>query len=331
LPWQHTRDPYRVWLSEIMLQQTTVAAVIPYFQAFLARWPDVGALAQAPLEQVLSAWAGLGYYARARNLHACALAVSALPGGTFPDTEEALRALPGIGPYTAAAIAAIAFGRRSAVVDGNIERVIARLFAIETPLPQAKPEIKAHVAELTPEDRPGDFAQAMMDLGATVCNPRSPACQACPWTGYCVARAKGMHTELPIKAPKRARPLKRGLAYVALSPEGRVLLRTRPPKGLLGGMDEVPNSGWEKDAAAAPFPAQWQKLPGLVRHAFTHFELELEVWTARIEGPAPAPCRWVALEEAGAHALPNLFRKVLDHALNQGNWGPLFAAARDRG
>jgi A/G-specific adenine glycosylase len=235
-------DPYRVWLSEIMLQQTTVQAVKPYFEAFTRRWPDVRALAEAHEEDVMKAWAGLGYYSRARNLKACAETVARDHGGVFPDTEAGLLALPGIGPYTAAAIAAIAFDRPAAVVDGNVERVISRLRAIETPLPAAKPEIRAATAELVPDDRPGDFAQATMDLGASLCSPKRPACALCPWVEACAAHLAGIAETLPKKAPKQAKPTRRGMAFVVTREDGAVLLRRRPPKGLLGGMSEPPVS-----------------------------------------------------------------------------------------
>ncbi len=248
LPGQHA-DPYRVWLSEIMLQQTTVKAVAPYYIRFLERWSDVGALAAAPLDDVLKAWAGLGYYARARNLHACARAVVEQHGGKFPASEEALRALPGIGAYTAAAIAAIAFDQQATPVDGNIERVIARLYAIETPLPAAKPEIHERAVALTPPRRAGDFAQAMMDLGATICSPKNPACALCPWNDVCVARARGDAETFPRRTPKREGALRRGAAFVVRRADGKVLVRTRPAKGLLGGMTEVPTTEWSKDFA----------------------------------------------------------------------------------
>jgi A/G-specific adenine glycosylase len=311
-------DPYHVWLSEIMLQQTTVAAVTPYFHKFLEKWPRVQDLAAATADEVMAAWAGLGYYARARNLHACAKAVAALPGAKFPDTEEGLRALPGIGPYTAAAIAAIAFGRQAAVVDGNIERVIARSRRIETPLPVTKNEITGIVASLTPLDRPGDFAQAMMDLGATVCTPRNPNCALCPWAKLCAVAGTSEAETYPRKKPKPARPLRRGSAFVVVSLDRQVLLRRRPEKGLLGGMYEPPGTPWgqefgkEKDA---PLSARYQKLAGTVRHAFTHFELELEVYLAEKVAPEQGLGVWAPLDSLDEFALPNVMRKVLTHAL----------------
>ncbi|MDJ1009364.1 MAG: A/G-specific adenine glycosylase, partial [Paracoccaceae bacterium] len=276
-------DPYRVWLSEIMLQQTTVAAVKDYFLRFTALWPDVTALAAAEDAAVMGEWAGLGYYARARNLLKCARAVVADHDGRFPDTREALLTLPGIGPYTAAAIAAIAFGRPAAVVDGNVERVMARLFAVTTPLPAAKPELTAHAARLTPAHRPGDYAQAVMDLGATICTPKSPACGICPWAASCRGRAEGVAAGLPHKTPKKAKPVRRGIAYVARNPRGDWLLERRPEKGLLGGMLGWPTSDWsDAPAPAPPSDGDWRSI-GEVRHTFTHFHLILDVVVAVTE------------------------------------------------
>lgn len=328
LPWRlapaQTRrgrrpDPYRVWLSEIMLQQTTVATVGPYFRAFLERWPTVADLAAADLDAVLHAWAGLGYYARARNLYKCARVVTEDYGGVFPDTQEGLRALPGIGPYTAAAIAAIAFDRPAAVVDGNVERVLARVFAVADPLPAAKARLRALAADLTPQTRPGDYAQAVMDLGATVCTPRAPKCLMCPWQQACQARALGIAEDLPRRAPKAKRPLRRGLAFWTVRSDGAVLLRRRPERGLLGGMMEVPSTDWgarqPADPAAAPVAAEWRELPGQVRHGFTHFRLELKVLVARVRKNAHAEGVWVMPDALADHALPTLTRKVVRHAL----------------
>jgi A/G-specific adenine glycosylase len=331
LPWRvvagATADPYRVWLSEIMLQQTTVTTVAPYFARFVARWPNVHALAAAPLDDVLKAWAGLGYYARARNLHACARTVAQDHRSCFPATEAALAQLPGIGPYTAAAIAAIAFGVRSAAVDGNVERVVARLFAIEQELPAAKPQIRSLAAGLVPPTRAGDFAQAMMDLGATICTPKRPACAVCPWMQACRARQRGDQASFPRRRRKREGALRRGAAFVALRADGCVLMRSRPPKGLLGGMTEVPTTAWTHDFDAdsalieAPRLARaqpkWRRLPGVVSHVFTHFPLELAVYRAQFPRRtiAPAGARWIALEELGGEALPSLMRKVVAHAL----------------
>lgn len=313
-------DPYRVWLSEIMLQQTTVKTVGPYFARFVARWPTVEALAAADPAEVMSAWAGLGYYSRARNLHACAKAVAA-QGGAFPETEAGLRALPGIGPYTAAAIAAIAFDEPAAVMDGNVERVIARAFAIDTPLPAAKKEIRTRLETVVPAARPGDFAQALMDLGATLCSPRKPACALCPWTEECIAHARGIQEALPVKPPKKARPQRFGAAFWLTDAQGRVLLRTRPPKGLLGGMDEVPTTEWLETrraapclCAAAPADLDWRALPGTVSHVFTHFSLELTVFSGATRDPDPALGDWVALDALHARALPTVMRKVVAHA-----------------
>ncbi len=336
LPWRaapgERSDPYRVWLSEIMLQQTTVKAVAPYYARFLARWGDVRALAAAPLEDVLKAWAGLGYYARARNLHACARAVVAHHGGQFPMSEAELRALPGIGAYTAAAIAAIAFDAAASPVDGNVERVIARLHAVATPLPAAKPELRRLAAPLTPQRRAGDFAQAMMDLGATICTPKNPACALCPWNGACAARARGEAETYPRRLQRRERPLRRGAAFVALTADGRVLVRTRPAKGLLGAMTEVPTTEWVQDfddskaLGGAPRISTrprgriaWRRIAGAVRHVFTHFPLELVVYAAEFAASTapPAGMRWVALDGLAGEALPSVMRKVVAHALGE--------------
>jgi A/G-specific adenine glycosylase len=314
-------DPYRIWLSEIMLQQTTVVTVGPYFAEFLRRWPDVKALANADIDEVLAAWAGLGYYARARNLHKCARHVASELGGVFPDTEDGLRALPGVGPYTAAAVAAIAFDRPAAVVDGNVERVIARVHRIETPLPNAKPAIRDAVAELVPDQRPGDFAQAMMDLGATICTPRNPQCLLCPWKLACKACAAGDPETYPRRKAKAKRPFKRAIAFVLFDADGAVWLRKRADTGLLGGMLEVPSSDWkagEIDATAArrasPAALAWRETPGVVRHGFTHFELEFAVWIAQARRGDVRGGQWVGKDDFGSVALPTLMRKTIDHA-----------------
>ena len=331
LPWrarpgEHS-DPYRVWLSETMLQQTTVKAVAPYYMRFLARWPDPNALAAAPLDEILTAWAGLGYYARARNLHACARALVERYDGQFPASESALRELPGIGAYTAAAIAAIAFDQRATPVDGNIERVVARLYAVTTPLPAGKGEIARHARALTPAKRPGDFAQALMDLGATLCTPKKPACALCPWNASCAAYARGEAELFPYRLPKREGKLRRGAAFVARRADDCVLLRTRPARGLLGGMTEVPTTDWVADfddrtalAEAPQFSPKrvaWRKTPGVVRHVFTHFPLELTVYRSELprQAAAPAGTRWTAIAELGSEALPSLMRKVVAHGL----------------
>ncbi len=335
LPWRTKRgrrpDPYKVWLSEIMLQQTTVKAVIPFYQRFLARWPTVSALAAADLEEVLSLWAGLGYYSRARNLLKCAKAVTERHGGKFPRAEAELRELPGIGPYTAAAIAAIAFGEPATPVDGNIERVIARLFAVTRPLPAAKGELRRLAATLTPAERPGDFAQAMMDLGATICSPKRPSCLVCPLQQDCHAHAKGIEAGLPVKLEKLERPSRFAVGFLALREDGHVLLRKRPEAGLLGGMLEVPSTEWADDwisadlaLGAAPVRGEWWPVPGSVSHTFTHFRLELMVFRAIVPAETsltfwaePERCRWVARRDLHGAALPSVMRKVIAHALKE--------------
>jgi len=338
LPWRarmgERTDPYRVWLSEIMLQQTSVKAVAPYYARFLARFPSVLELAAAPLEEVLKLWAGLGYYARARNLHACARAVAERHGGEFPATEDGLRELPGIGAYTAAAIAAIAFDKRASPVDGNIERVIARLCAVEEELPGAKPRIRALAEHLMPQRRAGDFAQAMMDLGATICTPKNPACVVCPWMEACAARSRGDQESFPRKAEKRTGALRRGAAFVVVRADGFILTRRRPEKGLLGGMTEVPTTEWTRDfdAAAAPggapLKAKWRRVPGIVTHTFTHFPLELTIYAARVASRTRAPrdMRWTALAGLAGEALPNVMRKAVAHALGSDAVRPRAAA-----
>jgi A/G-specific adenine glycosylase len=341
LPWRpppgERADPYGVWLSEIMLQQTGVKTVGPYFLKFLARWPDVDALGRASLDDVLRMWAGLGYYSRARNLHACAVAVRRDHGGVFPDTEAGLRALPGIGPYTASAIAAIAFGRSTMPVDGNIERVVSRLFAVETPLPQAKPLIQQLATTLLglardeesragdAESRAGDSAQALMDLGSSICTPKKPACALCPLNDGCAARGRDDQESFPRKAPKKTGALRRGAAFVVTRGD-RLLVRSRPDKGLLGGMTEVPGSDWlaggDDKAALAQAPrvrgiARWHRKAGIVSHVFTHFPLELVVYTAKAPARAAAPkgMRWVEIATLADEALPNVMRKVIAHGL----------------
>ena len=343
LPWRaaagERADPYRVWLSEIMLQQTTVKAVAPYFEKFLARWGDVASLAHASLDDVLSMWAGLGYYSRARNLHACAVAVMRDHGGVFPDTEERLRALPGIGAYTAAAIAAIAFDRHTMPVDGNIERVVARLFAVEEPLPRAKPRIRQLAASLLGpsragdvkpragdvKSRAGDSAQALMDLGASLCTPKRPACALCPLNDGCAARARGDQETFPRKAPKKTGAVRRGAAFVIRRGD-ELLLRRRPENGLLGGMSEVPTSDWRaaqddraalKQAPALKAIVHWHRKAGVVSHVFTHFPLELVVYTARVAARTRAPdgTRWVPIAALKDVALPTVMRMVVAHGL----------------
>jgi A/G-specific adenine glycosylase len=345
LPWRPApggrADPYAVWLSEIMLQQTGVKTVGPYFEKFLARWPDVASLGRSSPDDVLRMWAGLGYYSRARNLHACAVAVLRDHGGVFPDTEEGLRALPGIGPYTAAAIAAIAFGRRTMPVDGNIERVVSRLFAVEEPLPQAKPLIQKLATTLLAEtragdersragdekSRAGDSAQALMDLGSSICTPKKPACALCPLNDGCAARAQGDQETFPRKAQKKSGELRRGAAFVVRRGD-ELLVRTRAEKGLLGGMTEVPGSHWlaaqDDEAARRQAPvlkgvARWHRKAGVVSHVFTHFPLQLVVYTANAPARARAPdgMRWVPIATLEGEALPNVMRKVIAHGLGE--------------
>ena len=310
-------DPYRVWLSEVMLQQTTVAAVKDYFHRFTTRWPTVADLAAAEDGEVMGEWAGLGYYARARNLLKCARAVVADHGGVFPDTRDALLTLPGIGPYTASAIAAIAFGRPETVVDGNVERVMARLHDIHTPLPAAKPELTEAAAALTPQARPGDYAQAVMDLGATICTPRSPACGICPWRDPCRARVAGTAADLPRKTPKKAQPVRRGIAYVVRRTDGAWLLERRPDRGLLGGMLGWPGSDWIEGAPpeAPPVAADWTVLDAEARHTFTHFHLLLEVRIATLpQGAQPERGEFLDAAAFRPSDLPTVMRKVFDLA-----------------
>ncbi len=327
LPWRSPPDtppptPYRVWLSEIMLQQTTVAAVIPYYERFLARWPTVEALAGADDAALMAAWAGLGYYARARNLLACARHVAEELGGRFPDDEADLRALPGIGAYTAAAIAAIAFGRRAVVVDGNVERVVSRLFAVETALPAARPELRALADRITPQDHAGDFAQAMMDLGATICTPTRPACLTCPLRKGCAAQATDDPGRFPIKAPKKVRPGRSGAAWW-VEWDGAVWLVTRPERGLLGGMLGVPTGDWTEQESALPapppLPGDWQAVAGTVRHVFTHFALELRIARLQLVHPPAVESlvsafgagQWWPLDRLDEAGLPTLFAHVV--------------------
>ncbi|WGM46735.1 Adenine DNA glycosylase [Brevundimonas sp. NIBR10] len=316
LPWRAPpgsgvrTDPYRVWLSEVMLQQTTVPHATPYFLSFTARWPTVGDLAAAEDGDLMAAWAGLGYYARARNLLACARAVAGEHGGVFPDTEAGLRALPGVGAYTAAAVAAIAFDRPANVVDGNVERVMARLFAVETPVPAAKPELARLAGSLVTEDRPGDWAQALMDLGATVCRPKSPLCLICPVSAWCAGYATGAPERYPVKTKKADRPHRLGTAWVLRDGQGRVALVRRPDKGLLGGMLGLPTGEWAGLVShAAPVAADWADA-GAIEHVFTHFSLTLSVKVAEGEGDFI----WTPEGEA-LKALPTVFAKALTRGL----------------
>jgi A/G-specific adenine glycosylase len=315
LPWRAppgtpAMDPYRVWLSEIMLQQTTVVTVVPYFQKFTRLWPNVQSLADAPRDDILKEWAGLGYYARARNLHKCAIAVATR--GAFPETEAALRELPGIGPYTAAAIASIAFGAQATIVDGNVERVISRIFRVEEALPGSKPIIRSLAETITPKKRAGDYAQAIMDLGATICAPTAPACGQCPWASACAARATGDATEYPRKATKAAKPTRFGIAYW-LESDGHVWLRRRPATGLLGGMVEIPSQEWTtlQPRSEPPLKATWQAVDATVIHVFTHFRLELSVQKATLKKRANlADGFWHPVRDIHDAGLPTVFAKV---------------------
>lgn len=327
LPWRalpgQVADPYRVWLSEVMLQQTTVATVIGYFERFIARWPTVQALAAAERDDVLRLWAGLGYYRRAHLLHECAQVISRDYGGVFPATEGNLLALPGIGAYTAAAICAIAFDAEANVVDGNVERVIARVFRVAEIMPKAKGAIKHHAATLLPTRRYGDYAQALMDLGATVCTPRAPDCLTCPWRRGCGAHAVGDATNFPHRGVKQVRPVRHAVAFVVLDKQGRIFLQRRPTQGLLGGMMEVPSSPWQ-DAEHklpqavreyAPCKANWQNIAGEVEHVFSHFTLRVQVVVTQGVSAQALPGHWVALSALREEALPTVMRKVVRHGL----------------
>lgn len=311
-------DPYRVWLSEIMLQQTTVAAVKDYFTRFTTRWPTVVDLASAKDADVMAEWAGLGYYARARNLLKCARSVVADYGCVFPDTLSGLLDLPGIGPYTAAAVSSIAYDRPETVLDGNVERVMARLYDVHEPLPAAKPTLMAYAEALTPNHRPGDYAQAVMDLGATICTPRNPACGICPWRTPCAARVQGTHAELPKKTPKKPKPIRTGIAYVARRIDGAYLLETRPEKGLLGGMLGWPGSDWTEGAVpphTPPIHAEWKDTGAEARHTFTHFHLRLSIRTALVPlDRAPNQGSFVHFVDFSPSDLPTVMRKVFDLA-----------------
>ena len=332
LPWRagagEIPDPYRVWLSEIMLQQTTVVTVEPYFKNFTERWPTLQALAAAELDDVLHAWQGLGYYARARNLHKCAMTVVGEYGGRFPDNEQELLKLPGIGAYTAAAITAIAFNRKAAPVDGNIERVFARLMVLTKPSPGLRADVAAQLQSLVSEQRPGDFVQALMDLGSAVCTPKNPKCENCPWSseavGGCRALASGQVKSFPAKKPKKKKPTRRGIAFWAESEDGRVFLRRRDERGLLGGMMEFPSTDWREQVwdlhhalGEAPFKTDWRALPGVVKHTFTHFHLELIICTGIV---GLSSCKnvsegsvWTSVDGISGYALPTLMKKIVSH------------------
>lgn len=313
-----TPDPYRIWMSEIMLQQTTVATVGDYFQRFITRWPTVGDLAAAQDADVMGEWAGLGYYARARNLLKCARAIVAEHNGTFPADHAALLKLPGIGPYTAAAVSSIAFDLPFTVLDGNVERVMSRLYNIHTPLPAAKPELMKKAAALTPQKRSGDYAQAVMDLGATICSPKSPACGICPWRDPCAARIAGTQAELPQKTPKKAKPIRHGTVYLAKREDGAWLLETRPDKGLLGGMLGWPGSDWTdastiRPQGTPPVQADWNDLPAEVLHTFTHFHLRLTVRVASVPlAVQPQIGEFIAPDTFRPSDLPTVMRKAFD-------------------
>jgi len=341
MPWRslpgHRPDPYHIWLSEIMLQQTTVVTVRPYFDKFIKRWPSLEKFADSDLDDVLKMWAGLGYYARARNLHKCAGIIMAEFGGEFPQTQKQLLHLPGIGPYTAAAIMSIAFDRHAVVVDGNVERVMARIFAVDEPLPRAKSVLVNHAEFLTPDNRPGDYAQAIMDLGATVCRPRKPLCSSCPWQSSCVAESRNAQEHYPQRIKKPPKPHRCATAFWVQREDGKILLRKRAPKGLLGAMMEIPSSPWidktdktsEKKLpeAHAPLDTDWHRDNcSMVRHTFTHFHLEIEVWQARASLDAiladvarAEHCSWVDIDDLANQALPTLMRKIVDAALKQDN------------
>jgi A/G-specific adenine glycosylase len=308
-------DPYRIWMSEVMLQQTTVAAVKEYFLRFQKRWPTVVDLANAKDADVMAEWAGLGYYARARNLLKCARVVASEHGGVFPDSHDALLLLPGVGPYTAAAISSIAYDLPETVLDGNVERVMSRLFDVHTPLPAAKLELMALAETLTSHKRPGDYAQAVMDLGATICTPKNPACGICPWRNPCEGRLAGTHVELPKKTPKKPKPIRKGIAYVARRVDGAYLLETRPDKGLLGGMLGWPGSDWNEDdpTDTPPMKAEWKTLNTEARHTFTHFHLRLTVKTALVPmDRATKTGEFMPAEDFDASDLPTVMRKVFD-------------------
>lgn len=326
LPWRAlpgiTPDPYHVWLSEIMLQQTTVATVAPYYQKFLKRWPTIQDLAKAPLDHILQMWAGLGYYRRAHALHKCAIQLCDEYGGRFPNGEIELIKLPGFGPYTTAAVTAIAFDKRANVVDGNVERVVARLFAIRTPMPQGKVQLREAAATLLPKLRYGDYAQALMDLGATICTPRNPKCSLCPWNKSCQARALGIEEQLPRRVKAKPKPVRYAVAFVLVNKKNQILLRQRAKEGLLGGMIEVPSSDWLEGAMPtlskakkhAPAKAKWILLPGTIKHVFTHFELQLAVAAAvATSSTKMIKARWVALDDVAEEALPSVMHKIVRH------------------
>lgn len=327
LPWRsapgHDADPYAVWMSEIMLQQTTVATVKAYFEAFMVKWPTVSDLASADLDDVLVAWQGLGYYARARNLHKCARTVADTHAGAFPDTVDALLKLPGVGPYTASAVAAIAYNRPTVPVDGNIERVVSRLFNIRTPLPGAKPEIQTCASLFADSERPGDFAQAVMDMGATICVPKNPKCMLCPVQEYCDGRKMGDPSVLPVKAPKKVRPERRAAMFWLENANGAVLLRRRAESGLLGGMMEFPSTDWregdwpdsEECESAEPISTEWICLPDEAVHVFTHFKFRIQVFVGKTDRIENTDGIWVQPQDFPNYALPTVMKKVVRHVV----------------
>ena len=324
LPWRDAacgkRNPYRVWLAEIMLQQTTVTAVIPYYLNFLSKWPTVKAMAEAEDKDIMRAWAGLGYYARARNMVKCARFIADQCQGAFPRAAQDLLKLPGIGPYTAAAVSAIAFNGASAPVDGNVIRTLSRLYALDALMPKNKDQIQRKATALLPQDRSGDFAEALMDLGSQVCRPKNPDCQACPWIKSCQAYAGNVVLEFPKKAPKKLKPTRRGWAFWITRPNGHVLLEQRPPKGLLGGMMGLPSTPWEEDLASfdraiKPFSASsCQACSGFIKHTFTHFHLELGIIQVSLEGDVEMAGVWVAPDDLETEALPSVMKKAIAHA-----------------
>ena len=325
LPWRARKgeipDPYKVWLSEVMLQQTTVPTVQPYFLNFIRRWPTLKSLAEAKEEEVLQRWAGLGYYSRARRLSACAKMLWREQNGVFPKDEEELMRLPGIGPYTAAAIAAIAFEKKANVVDGNVERVISRIFSINEPLPFAKRKIKDCAEKLVPEKRCGDYAQALMDLGSEICRPKNPLCQQCPWLTSCRAEKEGLQDALPRRERSKTKPVRKTVAFVLRDEDGKIFIRKRPSKGLLAGMMEVPSSPWMEGKALdlteiksfSPCPAEWEVLPGIVKHIFSHFVLEVKVMRS-VTGKK-IPGRWVSVRDLDREALPSVMKKIVTYAI----------------
>ncbi len=314
-------EPYHVWRSEIMLQQTTVQTVIPYFHQFLERWPTVDSIAQADLNDILHAWQGLGYYARARNLHKCAIVVVDMYGGNFPKTESQLLELPGIGSYTAAAIAAIAFNITTVPVDGNIERVISRLYSLKKPVRQTKDQVRKLATKILPKDRSGDFAQALMDLGATICRPKSPTCLKCPLSMACLAFKSGMPELYPVKLQKKHKPTRYGVAFWLQNENQDIWMRKRPPEGLLGGMIEVPSTDWREEFwteaeiwKLAPLNANWLPHEGFITHTFTHFHLHITVWTGKTSSNVNTNGFWSAPNQFSELALPTLMKKIILHA-----------------